>query len=64
MDPGDKIEPLTTVKSSLPQLSSRSTAGASEVLQHYKDRATALLQVSTFAATITFTIILTPRDNG
>jgi hypothetical protein len=64
MNPGDKVEPLTTVKSAPPISSSGSTAEASEVLQHYKDRATALLQVSTFAATITFTIILTPRDNG
>jgi hypothetical protein len=55
INPGDKIEPLTTVKDFPPQL---------EVPQHYKDRATALLQVSTFAATITFTIILRPRDDG
>lgn len=45
------------------QSSSGSTAGASE-LQHYKERATALLQVSTFAAAITLSIILTPRDNS
>jgi hypothetical protein len=72
MNSRDNIEPLQSpanasakpLASSPPPSFSESTAGTSETLQHYKDRATALLQVSTFAATITFTIILTPRDNG
>jgi len=78
MNLGDKIETLPAGHERSPanaivkplasssQLSSSGfAAGASyAVLLHYKDRANALLQVSTFAATITFTIILTPRDNG
>lgn len=74
MNPDSRIEPLpagdintlTTVKplASPPPPSSKYPAGAAEVPQHYKERATAFLQVSTFAATITFTIILTPRNDG
>jgi len=33
-------------------------------LQHYKDPATAMLTIATFAATITFTITLAPRQGG
>ena len=35
-----------------------------EQYKSYKDPASAMLTIATFAATITFTIILTPRDNG
>src|ERR1700761_4719771 len=36
----------------------------SKLLDHYKSRASALLTISTFAATVTFSVILTPRDSG
>jgi hypothetical protein len=35
-----------------------------EQYKSYKDPASAMLTIATFAATITFTIILIPRDNG
>lgn len=67
-----KHMPITVEQVTSPSQSSSGAPAAAtlghltvaDLLNHYKNRATALLAVSTFAATITFSIILTPRDSG
>jgi len=61
----EKIGTVTTVqKVDSTREKPESLVDSWEEYKSYKDPASAMLTIATFAATITFTIILTPRDNG